>query len=196
MPTIKIDINKITEEQIDLIIDYLKRGRVLAYPTDTVYGLGCDARNALAINQINKIKGQKGSKPLLILISDFKMLKKYCFTNLEQTEYLKKAWPGPVTVILKRRPNLPSELTGGLNSLAVRLPANEFLIKIISQAGFPIVSTSLNKTGQPPLSSTKNLAEHFEILPDLALDAGTIAGAKPSKLVDLRDVKNIEVLRE
>lgn len=196
MPTIKIDINKITEEQIDLIIDYLKRGRVLAYPTDTVYGLGCDARNALAINQINKIKGQKGSKPLLILISDFKMLKKYCFTNLEQTEYLKKAWPGPVTVILKRRPNLPSELTGGLNSLAVRLPANEFLIKIINEAGCPLVSTSLNKKGKKPLTDVQAIAEHFKYQPDLIIDAGEGKSTKPSRLVDLRDMKNIKIIRK
>ena len=204
MPTIKIDINKTTGEQIDLIVDYLKRGQVLAYPTDTIYGLGCDARNAEAIKKINKIKGQKGSKPLLILISSYEMLKKYCFVNLEQMEYLKRAWsipveaegPSPVTAILKRRPNLPSELTGGLNSLAVRLPKNEFLIKIISMAGFPIVSTSLNKKGEKPLCNVQNLEKHFKYWPDLVIDAGECKMTKPSKLVDLRDVKNIKILRK
>ena len=92
MQTIKIDINRITEEQIDLIVDYLKRGQVIAYPTDTIYGLGCDARNEEAIKAIKKMKGQKDDKPLLVLISDFAMLKQYCVINAEQMEYLKKGW--------------------------------------------------------------------------------------------------------
>lgn len=178
-----------------MITDYLKRGSIIAYPTDTVYGLGCDARNAEAIKRINKIKGEKGSKPLLVLISDFKMLKKYCFVNLEQMEYLQKIWPGPVTAILKRRPNLPAELTGGLSSLAVRLPKNDFLIKIISQAGFPIISTSLNKKREKPLTNVQNLEKYFKYLPDLVVDAGEVKG-KPSRLIDLRDIKNVKILRK
>lgn len=211
MPTIKIDINKTTEEQIDLIVDYLKRGQIMAYPTDTIYGLGCDARNILAINKINKIKGQRDNKPMLALVSDDEMLKRYCVVSAEQLEYLRKIWPlkpplspsfvrrgtiAPVTVILENRKNLPDELTGGLDSLAVRLPKNEFLIKIISQAGFPIVSTSLNKTGQPPLTNAQNLEKYFKYLPDLVIDMGECANAKPSRLVDLRDMEKIKVIRE
>ena len=102
----------------------------------------------------------------------------------------------PVTVILESQPNLPDKLTGDSNSLAVRLPDNDFLVKIISKAGFPIVSTSLNKTGEPPLSNVQNLEKYFKYLPDLAIDAGECENTKPSRLVDLRDVKNVIVLRE
>ena len=196
MQTIKIDLNKITQEQIDLIVDYFKRGQVVAYPTDTVYGLGSNAGDAEAIKKINKIKGEKGKKPLLILISDFKMLNKYCFFNREQEKYLRNIWPGAVTVILKRRPNLPAELTGGLNSLAVRLPKSDFLIKIIESAGFPIVSTSLNKKGGKSLADVKNLEKHFKYMPDLVVDAGECERVKPSRLVDLRDMKKIKVIRK
>ena len=202
MQIIKVDFNKIVKEQIDLIVDYLKRGLVIAYPTDTVYGLGCDCRNIEAIKKINKIKGEKKNKPLLVLISDFEMLKKYCFVNSAQMEYLKSIWPacaggpGPVTVVLKRRPNLPAELTGGLNSLAVRLPDNDFLTKIISEVDFPIVSTSLNKKGEKPLVNTQNLEKHFKYLPDLLIDAGECKRTKPSRLVDIRDIGNIKVIRK
>ena len=209
MKIIKININKITQEKIDLIAGYLKSGKVIAYPTDTVYGLGCDARDVAAITRVNKIKGEKGKKPLLVLISDFKMLKKYCFVNTLQMEYLKSVWEKPhpslslvrrgvlrpVTVILKRRPILPDELTGGLNSIAIRLPKNDFLIKIINQAGFPVVSTSLNKKGGKPLLEVKNLEKYFKYLPDLAVDAGTLKG-KPSRLVDIRDIKNVKIIRK
>lgn len=205
MQTIKIDISKIANEQIDLIVDYLKRGQVIAYPTDTIYGLGCDAGNVRAIEKINKIKGERANKPFLVLISDFVMLEKYCVVNSEQMEYLEKVWgeQQPTTVILENRKNLPDELTrplagqaGGLDSLAVRLPKSEFLIKMISTAGFPIVSTSLNKTGQSPLTNAQNLEKYFEYLPDLVIDAGESENTKPSKLVDLRDVKNIKILRK
>ncbi len=210
MQTIKINPNKITTKEIDLIVGYLKRGQVIAYPTDTVYGLGCDAGNAEAIKKINKIKEEKTKKALLVLISDFKMLTKYCFFNQEQEKYLHGIWKEPhpnlslvrrgairpVTVILKRKPILPEELTGGQNSLAVRLPKNDFLIKIISAAGFPIVSTSLNKKGEKPLLEIKNLENNFKYLPDLVIDAGAAKRTKPSKLIDLRDMKNIKVIRK
>lgn len=195
MKTIKINLNKITQAEVNLIVGYLRRGKVLAYPTDTVYGLGCDARDAAAIKRIKGIKSQENKKPLLVLISDFEMLKQYCFVNKEQMEYLKKIWPGPVTVILKNQSNLPDELTGGLASLAVRLPKSEFLVKIISGAGFPIVSTSLNRVGGKLFTNVKNLEKQFKYLPDLAVDAGTIKG-RPSRLVDIRDVKSIKIIRK
>ncbi len=196
MKTIKINPDNITEEQVDLIVDYLKRGQVLAYPTDTVYGLGCDASSAAAIKRINKIKGERGKKPFLVLVSDYRMLRQYCFISREQEKYLTSIWPGPITVIVKRRPILPEELTGGLNSLAVRLPKNDFLIKIISEAGCPIVSTSLNKKGEKPLANVKNLEKHFKYLPDLVIDAGECEKTKPSRLVDIRDMENIKVIRK
>jgi L-threonylcarbamoyladenylate synthase len=196
MQIIKINLKKLTKEQIKLIVDYLKRGLIIAYPTDTIYGLGCDAGNVKAIKKINKIKGERGDKAKLVLVSDFKMLKKYCLVNLEQLQYLKKIWPGPVTIILKKKPKLPKELTGGLDSLAVRLPDSNFLIKIISAAGFPVVSTSLNKKGEKPLDNIKNLEKYFKHQPDLVIDSGKCKKTKPSKLIDLRDIKNIKVIRK
>ena len=196
MQIINVDLDRIIQEQISLIVNYLKRGLVIACQTDTIYGLGCDSRNIKAIKKINKIKEEKGSKPRLILVSNFAMLKKYCFINFEQIEYLKKIWPGPTTVILKRRSNLPDELTGGLNSLAARLPDNVFLTKIINEVGFPLVSTSLNTKGKKPLSDVKNLEIYFKYLPDLVIDTGKCTKSKPSRLINLMDIKDVKVLRK
>ena len=197
MKTIKINLNKITKDDVSLIVEYLKQGKVIAYPTDTVYGLGCDCRNVEAIKRIKKIKGEKGIKPLLVLISDFQMLKKYCFVNTLQMEYLKKYWPGPVTVVLNLKKNLPRELTAGTSSLAVRLPKSEFLFKIITGVGQPIVSTSLNISGQKSLNNLNNLDNYFKkVRPDLVVDAGRAKRVKPSKLVDLRNMTQIKILRK
>ncbi|MDO8592715.1 MAG: L-threonylcarbamoyladenylate synthase [bacterium] len=202
MKIIKINLNKVLQDDIDLIADYLKCGQVIAYPTDTVYGLGCNAGTAAAVKKIRKIKGDRTNKPRLALVSGWKMLKKYCRVSREQMKYLKKIWPGKVTIILtpaeagQKEKITPAEAGQKNNEgLAVRLPKNDFLIKIISQAGFPLVSTSLNRQGEKPLTSVKSLAKHFKYLPDLAIDAGEIKG-RPSSIVDLRDVKNIKIIRK
>ncbi len=217
MQTIKIKLNKITDKQIDLIVAYLKRGKVVAYPTDTVYGLGCLATNRKAITKVHKIKKQELKKPLLVLISDYKMLEEYCNVNKIQKEYLKKIWPiphpnlsppirrtglarrgafRPVTVVLKLKKKMPKELTDGLKTLAVRLPKSKFLIKIIKKLGEPIVSTSLNLVGQPLLNDVSKLDQYFKNeKPDLVIDAGFIK-SKPSKLIDIREINNIKILRK
>jgi len=206
MKTVKIKSNKISDEQIEQIASYLKQSKVMAYPTDTVYGLGCLARSRQAVKKVHQIKRRIkkkgfqlrpiGEKPLLVLVSDYKMLVQYCKVGSKQLKYLKKVWPGPVTVILRLKKKMPKELTGGLHTLAVRLPKNEFLIKIIKTVGQPIVSTSLNLVGDKPLTSVAGLNDYFKkVKPDLVIDAGIIKG-RPSKLIDLTDVNNIKVLRK
>ncbi|MDD5290842.1 MAG: L-threonylcarbamoyladenylate synthase [Patescibacteria group bacterium] len=197
METIKINLKKITKNEIDLIIGYLKRGKIIVYPTDTIYGLGCLATNRKAINRIFKIKGRERRKPLLILVNGFKMLKKYCFVSKEQEKYLAKIWKSarPASVILRKKGNLPAELTAGGETIAVRLPKVKFLIKILNEANKPIVSTSLNLSGQKSLDSVSRLDNYFKKRkPDLIIDAGVMK-AKPSRLIDVRDLKNIVILR-
>ena len=205
MREIKIDLNKITKKQIDLIADYLLKGKVIVYPTDTIYGLGCLATDEKAIERIYKIKQRDKSKPLLILASSFNMVKKYCFLSTEQEKFLKNKWsacakatagkPWPVSVILKSKNLLPRELTGGKNSIAVRLPKNKFLIKIIKGVGKPIVSTSVNISGRKSLTNVDNTEKYFGAeKPDLIVDAGELK-AKPSRLIDIRDAGHIKALR-
>ncbi len=196
MKIIKIKLNNITNKGIKIIADNFKQGNVIAYPTDTIYGLGCMADNAITIDRIHKIKNQPPNKPLLVLVSDYKMLLHYCFVNAKQKKYLKLIWPGPVTVILKLKKKMPAGLSGGLNTLAVRLPKNDFLIKIIKMVGTPIVSTSLNIVGKKPLNSVTGLNKYFKKdKPDLVVDAGKIMG-QPSKLVDITNIENIKILRK
>lgn len=198
MKILRIDQKKISNKEINNITAQFKRGLVIAYPTDTIYGLGCLAINEKAVEKIFKIKKRAKNKPMLILVGSLAMLKKYCCVNKSQNEYLKKIWSGTksVSVVLKSKSNLPNTLTGGAGSIAVRLPKNDFLVKIIKKIGAPIVSTSLNKSGKEPKTDVADLEKYFgKNSPGAIIDAGFLKG-KPSKLVDLRDVYNAKILRK
>jgi L-threonylcarbamoyladenylate synthase len=196
MKQIQINLKKLNSADLKLIVDYLNKGKVIAYPTDTIYGLGCLANNRGAIKKIRRIKQQKNDQPFLILVDSLAMVKKYCVVGRWQSEFLKSVWPGPVTLVLRSRGILPKELSGGQDSLAVRLPKSDFIAKIIKKVKTPLVSTSLNKTGDKNLVAICGLEEYFgNISPDLAINAGKLQ-QKASKLVDLRDIESIKILRK
>jgi tRNA threonylcarbamoyl adenosine modification protein (Sua5/YciO/YrdC/YwlC family) len=167
-------------------------------PTDTIYGLSCSVSILRAVKKIHLIKQREEKKPFLILVSSQAMLKKYCQVTRKQLDYLKKIWPGPVSVILKKKPNLSPIITGGRDSVGVRLPKDDFLIKIIKSLGEPLVSTSLNLSGQEVILDVKQVDSIFsqKNKPDLIVNAGQMRRKKPSRLLDIRDISNIVVLRK
>lgn len=188
MKILSLETKNANKVQIDEIVTGLKKGSVVVLPTDTIYGLSCLANNSKAIKQIKDMKGKDSAKALIILVSSIFMLKKYVYLSKEQEAQIKKFWnlkARPTTVILKHKKLLPKELSGEMDSLALRLPKSDFLIKIIKRAGVPLVSTSLNLSGQPHLSNTKSLQGYFKKNPDLVIDAGTIKNKKASRLVNL-----------
>jgi len=201
MKSLKVNLNKITAVEIKLIVNALKKGQVLVIPTDTIYGLSCLANDQKAINRIKRLKGNSNNKPLSILVSDIKMLNDYVYISSEQEKKIKKIWSlnnRPTTVILKHRRKLPSILTGDSDGLAARLPKSVFLIKIIKEVGFPIVSTSLNLTGEPVVSNLMEINNYFPSQsdqPDLVVDAGVCRRHKASKILDLREVQKVLIIR-
>lgn len=195
MKTIKINQKNVDEEAWEIIIGYLKRGKIIVYPTDTIYGLGCMAADEKAIKRIIRIKKSPLNKPFIILAGSYCMLKKYCYLSQKQRNYLNTVWPGPVTVILKSRGILPKILSGDQAGLGIRLPKNKFLTTMIKKAGTPIVSTSLNIHGQKYIQNLKQAKNIFnKEKPDLIIDGGKSL-SKPSKLIDISDIKNIKILR-
>jgi L-threonylcarbamoyladenylate synthase len=210
-----IPFSTITNKEINSIAQEIKKGKIAVLPTDTIYGLSCDATNPAAIKKIYQIKNREKNKPLLILVDSFAMLKKYCAVNEWQEKWLNKNWLlqngtvprlkvgettprqtkkiRPTTVLLNSRGLLPFENN---SSLAARLPQNDFLLKIIKRVGRPIISTSLNISGQPNLSNIDKIEKYFKKhKPDLIVDAGEIKN-KPSRIIDLRYPKKVRVIRK
>jgi len=187
---------------VKLAVAALRGGGVAVLPTDTIYGLSGLAASARAIRRIQSLKRREAPKPLLILVASRAMLKSYVFLSAWQEARLRRYWrPGvrPTTVVLRHRGRLPRALTAGSAGLAVRLPKSKFLIRIIRKLGEPLISTSLNISGEAPVSDLRRLTRLWpdkKLRPDLAVDAGSLKRRRPSRLIDLRAAGSQLVLRK
>lgn len=195
--------NKINMEIVDLISNNFIKGKVVVYPTDTIYGLGCTAINLKAIKKIMKMKKIRQPRSFIVLVDSFKMIKKYCYLSKMQEQFIannQKTGNKPITFILKSRNKLPREVQSQNGTLAVRLPNSDFLIKIISRVKVPILSTSLNITGKEPVNNLKGIEDYFKKeKPDLVIDAGIMKRKKVSQIIDIINLKpdgsGIKILR-
>ncbi len=203
MEIVKIDLEK--EKKGDYLVEVisrLKKQQVLVLPTDTVYGLSCLAFSKKAVNRIYKIKKRPENKPFILLMKSFCMLRKYCYLSQRQYKYLKEAIneKEAITVILKSRDTVPNYLRKNDGSVAVRIPVgSKFLIEILKKVDEPIVSTSLNVSGEAEKKSVNNISNYFKKFknkPDLVIDVGKLNSNKPSKIVDIRNVDDIKILRK
>jgi L-threonylcarbamoyladenylate synthase len=211
METINIDLKNLNNKDIDLIVKTLRRGKVIVYPTDTIYGIGCDATNPSAVRRIYKIKKRDKKNPLLVLVKSYCMLHDICYVSAKQDKYIRSVWPPttrdaqspsyehtnkPATFILKSRDALPKEVNGGQDSLAVRLPKNDFLITILKRLNRPLISTSLNLSGQPAIKDLSKINSLFKgNQPDLIIDAGIARKTKGSAIIDIRDINKVKLIR-
>ena len=130
--------------------EIIRRGGLLGIPTETVYGLGADALNEDAVRRIFEAKGRPQDNPLIIHVPSADWLERYCHDVPESAYALaEKFWPGPLTMILPRRPIVPLRTTGGLETVGVRCPDHPLTLQIIEQAGVPIAAPSGNTSGRP-----------------------------------------------
>lgn len=196
-----LDAKKIKESKLlQTISSKLLAGKVMVLPTDTITGLSARADNRRAINKIFALKKRAEHKPLLVLVSSLRMLKKYCFVNTKQELALKKIWSQarPTSVLLKHKSLLANNLTTKSPYLAARLPKSIFLRKIVRSVGVPLVSTSFNLSGQPPMSASQALKFSVGgLTPDAVLiNYKMSTSKKASRLVKLEKDAKMEVLRK
>ena len=160
----------------------IKAGGVVIYPTDTLYGMGCDATNAEAVKRLRALKRRDAAKPLSIIVSDFPMLSRFCKTTPAQDAILHRLLPGPYTFILPLKRRLP---VSDAMEAGVRVPEHAFMRAVAKAAGAPVVSTSANLSGGKDASELSGVAREIADGADLAIDGGACKYAQGSTVIDL-----------
>lgn len=186
--------SKILEEAADV----LRSGGVILYPTETIYGLGANALDDEAVSKIFKIKKRDINKPLSVLVRDMQMAKKIACIDSKAELILNKIWPGPVTIVLRKKDILPYSVTADGETVAVRISSNPFVQSLMLRLDFPITSTSANLSGEKNMLSSEEINYTFsklEFPPDAFINAGNLSSDKPSAIIDLTDIRNPRIVR-
>ena len=164
----------------------LRAGGLVAFPTETFYGLGAAALSADAVRRVFAVKGRPESKPLLLLIDSVAMLD-IVVSHIPPAAHplMARHWPGPLTLIVPARDTLPEALTAGTGTVGVRLPAHPVARALVAALGEPVTAPSANPSGAPPPTTAAEVLAHFDGLIDVVLDGGPTPGGEPSTIVDV-----------
>jgi len=172
----------------------VKRGGIVAYPTDTVYGLGCDPHNPQALKRAMAVKGRR-KKSFPILVASPRLADRIVVMDRRAKALASKFWPGPLTLVLKPRVRFPNSLTLRRKTIAVRCPKNRITLKLIRRCGGLLTGTSANLTGQPPCTSAKMVRRCLADRIDAVLDGGPSPGRTGSTIVRI-DSRGVTILRK
>ena len=183
---IKIDRNNIKKEDFEEAGEILPNGGLVAFPTETVYGLGGDAMNPSASKKIYAAKGRPSDNPLIVHISEVSDIEALS-TDIPEVAWrlTEKFWPGPMTMILKKKPSVPDETTGGLNTVAIRLPSDEIARTLIRESGVFIAAPSANSSGRPSPTRASHVIEDLSGKIDMIIDGGKCDIGLESSIIDL-----------
>ena len=167
-------------------IDWLNSGKILVHPTESIWGLGCDAFNKTAVNNIFKLKKRDKKKKFILLASSIDSVEKnLCYLSKTDKEYLSDYWPGPYTFLIKYKENIPNHLKNDTNKLAIRVSNHLPLIALFKTFNGFIVSTSANISGKKNINDAHNIIDFFEY-DDLAYyDESLGENNSTSKIIDL-----------
>jgi L-threonylcarbamoyladenylate synthase len=152
------------EEDMDFAVNSAilayRSGEIFIYPTDTIYGLGGDPFNKKTVEKILEVKGRQKEQKFIFLMKDLNLIKRYAVVNeKKKSDFLKKIWPSPVSVILELKKEM-SDIFGS-STAAFRIPDNEFCLRLLTGINLPLISTSVNKSGQRPVNNKKIILKEF-----------------------------------
>ena len=179
-----INIDEHPESSLTLALGLYKSGRIFIYPTDTIYGIGGNPFDKNVVKRISEIKGRNEQKQFIWLISDFENLLNYVDITFENHfDFLQQLWPGPVSVVLNLNDRI-KEITK-LDTIAVRIPNNNFCQKLLNEIRRPLISTSVNRTGKDPLNQIELILENFSQDVDAIIFSSDQIRQISSTLIDL-----------
>lgn len=189
-------IKCVTEESIAEAGEVLKSGGIVAFPTDTVYGLGAVCTKEEAVRKLFQAKGRDEGKPLSILVGSIAQAKLLAEEMPESANALMEAfWPGALTIVVKKKPDIPSCVTAGKDTIGIRMPDSETARKLILSAGSPLAAPSANTSGKRSSVTAEDVKEDLSGKIDFLLDGGRCLLGLSSTVVDLSG-KTPQILRE
>jgi L-threonylcarbamoyladenylate synthase len=193
---VKIDRLNPEKKLILSAVRALKRGGLIIFPTETVYGLGCDPDNTAALKKMFAAKKRSLAKPFQLLVSSIKEAKS-CSGKIPASaaKMMKEKWPGPLTLVVKKNPSVSDILTAGLSTVGLRMPDHPVAIEIIKAFGRPIAATSANISGKKAPGTVKEAIKGLEEFVGVALDAGKAEFGSASKVVDV-SLDKLRLLRK
>jgi L-threonylcarbamoyladenylate synthase len=178
------------------IASVLRQGGVLVYPTDTIYGIGCDALQQHAVEHVYRIKQRHETKPMLVLVNSIDMaLSLIENAHSAVIDMMEKCWPGPLTLLCTPRAGKHDWLSVGSGKIGLRFPRHDFCCELIRVAAVPLLSTSANVSDKEYTGDIRQLKDEFAPLVDLFIDAGELPASPPSTVVDVTG-KIPEIVRE
>jgi L-threonylcarbamoyladenylate synthase len=163
----------------------LEAGGVVAFPTETFYGLGVAALDAAAVRRLFTLKGRPESRPILVLVDDPARIERFALLTMPARALIARHWPGALTLILPARPTVPSELTAGTGTIGVRQPAHPVARALAAALAAPVTAPSANLTGETPPTSVAEVLQVFDGRIELVLDGGPTPGGLPSTVLDV-----------
>ncbi len=183
---INVDIERPEKDKIRIAAEVIKNGGLVAFPTETVYGLGANALNSEAVARIFKAKNRPVDNPIIVHVADkeevYKLTKGVPLIAEDLMDFF---WPGPLTLILKKSEIVPYVTTGSLDTVAIRMPGHRISLALIKESGVPIAAPSANTAGKPSPTNAKHVIEDLGAKVDMVLDGGpTIVGVE-STVLDL-----------
>ncbi|MBQ9574968.1 MAG: threonylcarbamoyl-AMP synthase [Synergistaceae bacterium] len=173
----------------------IQSGGLVAFPTETVYGLGADALNAEAVKKIYIAKGRPSDNPLIVHVNSILLFKAIVQVNDTALALAKKFWPGPLTLVLPADDIIPSVTRGGLRTAAIRMPDNPVALELIACAGTPIAAPSANLSGRPSPTDADTVLHDMNGRIDMILDGGSTELGIESTVIDVSDPSRILLLR-
>ncbi len=197
MKTTVIDAREraLSKDELDLIKSTVISGGLCVFPTETVYGLGANALSSEAAEKVYAAKGRPSNNPLIIHISKSEDAEKFAFVSEVYYKLARAFMPGPLTVIMPKKDSIPSEVTGGLGTVAIRCPAHPVALSIIKACGVPIAAPSANISGRPSPTSAKYCIEDMDGRVEIIVDGGDSKLGIESTIVMPRENGKISLLR-
>lgn len=179
---VKIHPERPAPNIIDEASKLIHEGGLIVYPTESAYGLGCNALNKDAVKKIFQVKRRPSGTPLPIIVSDINMLETCAFLDKRAKKLIEKFWPGPLTIALRKKPSIPDALNP--KSIAARISSHPVARSLVGRAHVPLTATSANVSGRPPHYSLKQVLNDLNGSVDLIMDAGTLPKKRPSTIID------------